>query len=174
MIGGMNVREIKFRVFDPNTNSIVGTDVGIDKIHLFDFDGDNITEQEGLVIMQYTGLKDKNSKEIYFDSDFVKLKVWTGYEPPSVCSVTHDVIDGREAGESIYSGIITKDEFSNPMIGDFYFANLAFADKYEFEVIGNIYENPELINEGDTEIRECLIEETISENREALKRLSET
>jgi hypothetical protein len=32
------------------------------------------------------------------------------------------------------------------MIGDFYFANLPFADKYEFEVIGNIYENPELLD----------------------------
>lgn len=149
------MREIKFRVWCKDLEEIIEVNkMGFENnelwyIECIDHDKELVyfPEKNDHVLMQYTGLKDKNGKEIYFDSDFVNLKVWTGYEPPYVCSVTHDVIDERKADESIYRGIITKDEFSNPMIGDFYFANLPFADKYEFEVIGNIYDNPSLLEE---------------------------
>lgn len=121
------MREIKFRVFDPNTNSMVGTDVGIDKIHLCDFDGDNITEQEGLVIMQYTGLKDKNGKEIY-EGDVVKGFWWkNGESHRHIGKVTYGMAAFKVVGIKQYLGM--SDELS-PV----------------YEVIGNIYENPELIN----------------------------
>ncbi|WP_145413780.1 YopX family protein [Paenibacillus xylanexedens] len=58
------MREIKFEVWDPNTERMY-KNIGIDKIgHYNDPYGDPITEQEPLVIRQYTGLKDKNGNEI--------------------------------------------------------------------------------------------------------------
>jgi len=117
------VCEIKFRVFDPNTNNMVGTDVGIDKIHLFDFDGDNITEQEGLVIMQYTGLKDKNGKEIY-KSDLVEDNIGIGFV---------EFLNGAYR--------------VNYRNGSYkWFIDFLDSEKSGLEVIGNIYDNPDLIN----------------------------
>lgn len=58
------MREIKFEVWDPNAERMY-KNIGIDTIGHYDFQGDAITEQEALVIRQYTGLKDKNGKEIY-------------------------------------------------------------------------------------------------------------
>lgn len=71
--------------------------------------------------MQFTGLKDKNKKEIY-EGDFVHLSI--NEEPPRHRGVVEYlapkffVVDGEKSG-------------------------LILTDKYE--VIGNIYENPELI-----------------------------
>lgn len=70
-------------------------------------------------IMQYTGLKDKNDKEIY-EGDIVK----------------------HATDEGVYK-VIFED-------GGFYVKNLFEYDfqtinEYPLEVIGNIYENPELM-----------------------------
>ena len=77
---------------------------------------------------QYTGSKDKNGREIY-DGDIVKnlannsiLKVEFGME---------GVIFINKKGQSVF-----------PMKKD---------RRLELEVIGNIYENPELLNEVDEE-----------------------
>jgi uncharacterized phage protein (TIGR01671 family) len=87
-------------------------------------------QKDGLVIMQYTGLKDKNGKEIYEGDivycDYYKeiFKVTWGYFED--CCVM---------GETwVLAGLIFE-----PTV---YYYSL---DK-EVEVIGNIYENPELVN----------------------------
>ena len=69
-------------------------------------------------LMQYVGCKDKNNKEIY-EGDIVKTK--------------------EHKGQIIYS----KGMFFIDVKGDFY---LPIYNVSEFmEVIGNIYENPELL-----------------------------
>ena len=96
-------REIKFRVwFDGKMRT---TTMGINKDGLLCCEG-------GSVVMQFTGLEDKNGKEIYF-SDLVSVN---GGKPIEV-----------------------KDDYEF----------LAWLEKHqkESEIIGNICENPELLEE---------------------------
>ena len=79
-----------------------------------------------LVIMQSTGLKDKNGKEI-FEGDIVDYKgreavvKWHG----SYASFIYRFVDGLQERVSEWDPL--------------------FLACYHFEVIGNIYENPELL-----------------------------
>ncbi len=87
-------------------------------------------------LMQYTGLKDKNSKEIY-EGDIVRLGGWwdaagpAGYDKPEV------TVEWNEDNCGF-------DPFAN------YDSDCGvFHSGEECEVIGNIYQNPELL--GDKE-----------------------
>jgi uncharacterized phage protein (TIGR01671 family) len=130
----MMVREIKFRVWD-KTNKRMGLIINIDYFHelsgillyrLFYYDLDEdvedwanncITGDEG-ILMQYTGLKDKNGKEIY-EGD---LMTHPDFKVKDVGSVTF------LKGCFLLSGWdCVRTDFSKG------------------EVIGNIYENPELL-----------------------------
>lgn len=110
------MREIKFRLWD-------------DKLKKFDYDfritskgkeikyiqyqGDNYYDCE---LMQYTGLKDKNGKEIYEGDIVIRY-----YDYNSMSVVKWD--DALTISMPYYDS------------GD------------DYEVIGNIYENPELLEE---------------------------
>ncbi len=118
------MRDIKFRawdkkdktmgmVFDLFTEPIIGT-VGA-------FDRDTI------ILMQYTGLKDKNGKEIY-EGDIVRY----------TC---------KENSKEKYTNKVyfDKEGFWSPLISVFP-EDPDMQDEYFFEVVGNIHENPELLN----------------------------
>ena len=123
-------REIKFRAWDgknmiPVTNLILTKEKTIACGNL----QDETWKQTRIIennLMQFTGLKDKNGKEIY-EGDILKaidvlLTVWYNDETASF-----DVLHyGDETGdtESLYSIV----EAEIPI-----------------EIIGNIYENPELL-----------------------------
>lgn len=84
---------------------------------------------------QYTGLKDKNKKEIY-EGDIVKIKHEfdnTGY----ICEIIY--VDGAFRTKKF-------------IFGSYYDCLYYwYANDCEIEVIGNIYDNPELLggNNGD-------------------------
>jgi len=144
------MREIKFRAWDTKNNlmSPVG---GIDfkdgdkpRALIYqpvmtndgvDWDADTVDHIE---LMQYTGLKDKNGKEIY-EGD-----VLGGYPNKSIM---YEVKFGRVE-------IDDNEGYSSNIVVGFYLEREFIDDRKPFhfdyenensEVIGNIYENPELL-----------------------------
>jgi uncharacterized phage protein (TIGR01671 family) len=79
-------------------------------------------------VCQYTGLKDKNAKEIY-EGDIIKSKYYSG-KP--------FLIEWKNLENC---GCCSDD--SGP---GFNFKGIEDDEKAKIEVIGNIYENPELLN----------------------------
>ncbi|MDK4524971.1 YopX family protein [Fusobacterium necrophorum] len=122
------MREIKFRSFVKKDKCICKTlsielNRGLDGTLQVEYpDGAKTTLSLHFVkLMQYTGLKDKNGKEIY-EGDIV---VW---------------IDS--GGNKRQNKVFFKQ-------GAFRICNLCFeiSEYGELEVIGNVYENPELLKE---------------------------
>jgi len=139
----MNNREIKFRVWDKIKNKFVSqSELAINGNGILlittsgyynDFENQNSND---FVIQQFTGLKDKNEKEIY-EGDILKIKV-------SGSLLIFDLgtyIASVEWGNCKWKlNILTeknKHENFNP---DFYEDS-----GREYEIIGNIFENPELL-----------------------------
>ena len=116
--------------------------------------GDGITYMvlaEDLVLMQSTGLKDKNGKES-FEGDILKFNdewadyCYEGYVDGSVEGINFvEVVRGEacfEFGKTKYPEsslfILMEDEHLN-------FKDFIKSEDFEFEILGNIYENPELL-----------------------------
>ncbi len=118
------MREIKFRVYVKHLAQ---------QMHIIDPWDSAATfreyVREGAPVMQFTGLKDKNAKEIY-EGDVVRTPDdWELY---------------GMAGGTIYQVRFSGGGFrasTDPRRGQGYWME----DGKDFEVIGNIYENPELL-----------------------------
>ena len=146
------MREIKFRAW--NKSAKVMTSLSR-LMHL-----PQETEGEFTFLMQYTGLKDKNGVEIY-EGDIIKSShsddKWRG----EIIWRTHHgtgfwVSDDR---------MIIKSSYCNPLSSN----NSVTNDAHMWLVVGNIHENPELLESDKDESPEIpLFEGT----REALSKLS--
>lgn len=88
-----------------------------------------ICENYGHALMQYTGLKDKNGKEIY-EGDVVQHLVKSRMYPDG--QIRHNTIEWTDDLEMDNSWGSHSSGFYMPIGAD-------------WEIIGNIYENPELI-----------------------------
>jgi len=129
------VREIKFRAWDKSSKAMckVKQILKFDgNMHFIldnpnsDFWGNNYgCDINRIELMQYTGRHDINGKEVY-EGDTVKAK---------------DSYTGRE-----FTGNIEFRDCSFCIVGDCV-SNCRWMD-YEVEVIGNVWENPELLKEG--------------------------
>jgi len=126
------MREIKFRAWNKvfkEISNVLSIKFGAKSVFL-----ENIGEGwerskeyplEDVFLMQYTGLKDKNGKEIY-EGDIVKC----------------DYYDEDSAGEPIHNSNTFVVKYSTVYQG---FNTGEYPNGGEIEVIGNIYENPELL-----------------------------
>jgi hypothetical protein len=125
------MRELRLRVFDKQSREYVRPDYGLvgfcypldGRVEVLDCNGDILPN---CIIEQYTGLKDKNGKEIY-EGDIVD----DGYS--RICKIRWS---------EKYAGFKAVNE------NDGYGTNIWFVSKYG-EVIGNIHENPELLEGGE-------------------------
>lgn len=117
------MREIKFRVWHKPNNEMFEWE----KVKINPF---SIVEDDQLVVMQYTGLKDRNGREIYEGDillDDQQAKGIVFFE------------DGSFRLTSSKTGIRNYDEYDT--------LNQYLVDYNELEVIGNIYKNHDLLNE---------------------------
>ena len=126
------MREIKFRAWNSEKKymTYLFNPVSHGDINIFDFYFLRGWRGEGLIPMQYTGLNDKNGKEIY-EGDIVQGKV--DYQGQNI-EITAPVEWMTRAAMFMVHDIyrIEQTGFGLCAIG-------------KIRVIGNIYENPELI-----------------------------
>jgi len=94
------------------------------------------TSLDNVILMQYTGLKDKNGNEIY-EGDILKYREYDNLSHKQDFSI--DKVEWGETGDS--DGWAHERHFEYIVGGD------SLADVYGkyCEIIGNIYENPEMI-----------------------------
>ena len=125
------MRDIKFRVWHKG-KKIISEVFGIDILHkeIFFSNGDvdycEISDFKYIELMEYTGLKDKNNKEIY-EGDILF----------------------ESFGEKYYKVVFENGSFRAEFEVDFEEHSFDLIDvvAQNCEVVGNIYENPELMEE---------------------------
>ncbi|EMF0125420.1 hypothetical protein OUS12_002037 [Enterococcus hirae] len=129
----------KFRAWDKNTADMVDIKtIDLEKDGsigcLVDYSGINLDVSE-CIIMQSTGLKDKNGVEI-FEGDVVLFSISDGFN-----HLDHEKAVVQSSG--CHSGLVCK-------LIDLDLEYLIYYDPVfhtDYEVIGNIYENSELLEE---------------------------
>jgi uncharacterized phage protein (TIGR01671 family) len=143
------MREIKFRAWDKdNSEMYYQNETKYNEVWEIDFNGIRFLEEQTIdsylggeyhdqkdewvapnqILMQYTGLKDKNGKEIY----------------------EGDIVECTQQGQSQKGEVNFKDgmfnwEYKKDELSWLYGVTL----KWDGEIIGNIYENPELLKQND-------------------------
>jgi uncharacterized phage protein (TIGR01671 family) len=139
------MREYKFRALDKNKNWVYGfLTIGMDSFFIeerhdisptmLDPCGDTVVTRDEIdpkTIGEYTGLKDKNGKEI-FEGDIVSV------EDFEYCMITFPSSESQVEQKRGAYGFTVKTVFNSVFIP-------FCTSHFDIEIIGNIHENPELL-----------------------------
>jgi uncharacterized phage protein (TIGR01671 family) len=138
------MREIKFRAWD-KINEIMclvnSIELDVAQVYL----GAPVVgmiSMEDVALLQYTGLLDKQGKEIY-EGDIVRFEYYDEM-----------IVNDNDVQKYSEDAQITKVQSRGVIKGDFeecqlWLIDWAMDSDYIFEIIGNIYENPEYLNQGE-------------------------
>lgn len=123
----------KFRAWDKTHKKLGLIDADMQdgyfrSVKILDEDEDDWQESENFILMQSTGLKDKNGTEI-FEGDALKNNDY----PNQTFICKHSRLQASFQAESL-NGLLTLSLWKD--------------EERDWQVLGNIYENPELM-EGD-------------------------
>jgi uncharacterized phage protein (TIGR01671 family) len=131
----------KFRAWEPDTKfmndqvRVTSNRFGDGEVLVEATDGFGWIEVKPEYLMQSTGLKDKNGMEI-FEGDLVKVSVDNGFD------YLFEELSIVEPSK-IHSGLVCSLKSHEAEYRIIHAEILG----YEYEVVGNIYENPELLEE---------------------------
>ena len=141
------MRGIKFRAFNLETKTMIYLDP-------LQWPLKALEDEENWKVMQFTGLKDREGKEI-FESDILKVKWSIKNDSPDSEWKTEEHISGVEWCNSGW--VIQWSYFRKPFeidgnkelcwYEDYHRSDErgSFQKLTDFEILGNIYENPELL-----------------------------
>lgn len=145
------MREIKFRVWCKENEQFIQFNKigfledgslwyvqGVDETNPPYFENQNDWE-----LMQYTGLKDKKSVEIY-EGDIVRFTNSIDEIYNEVGKVTWEQSECNFVAQYKTANCVTQEE-NGTTITIYLISNETYRECVEYEVIGNIYENPELL-----------------------------
>ena len=149
------MRNIKFRAYikEDYNEELVGKMLDVSSIHLktgkviigYSLRNSNYGNKsflyKNIELMQYTGLHDKNGKEIY-EGDIVKINAHSydfGFEKDRIGEIRF-----IEGCFGFYKQLSEKEYLFNELSTEFGYGELEY-----YEVIGNIYENSNLLKGAD-------------------------
>ena len=130
----------RYRAWDKENKKMIDVDILNWNNGEVDFIGDGITfilKANDIELMQSTGLTDKNGKEI-FEGDIIAINL-EGIETP----ITAKVFQNRKIGILMFHAF--EDNEDVPMV------ELLEGNSVEFAIIGNIWEDGELLDVENTE-----------------------
>lgn len=143
------MREIKFRAWDKKENkwllgyeypSLGGFSMFGEVMMMGEYAAlisHRLNDLENIVLMQYTGLKDKNGKEIY-EGDIIER--WS-YTSETLGRQDVERFPVKYFGDTGYPAFDLEGNESDANG----LSELNDSGEWEYEVIGNIYENPDLL-----------------------------
>ena len=137
------MREIKFRVWDHHDQKMKYAEMEwFDDMFAFRFEHRGFEEEDNsdVVIMQYTGLKDKNGKEVY-EGDVLRTPHFLDENGKQLYLYHRVVWSERLTGWQA----VNMNETTDPPYVKTGSPQLWVYAKDEFEIIGHIHQNPELL-----------------------------